>query len=352
LGICKTQSVARKKLREFIEREGINSSTTFAATTTPGTMFREQSEEWIKRMQTRKRRPIKPATIHQWRQALDKWVLPNIGDIALAEVGNGVLKQLIETMTEGGLAAKTIVNYSQTVKMVVASAVDKEGNRIYPIEWNHDFCELPIVDRTKQYRPTINEAELGQVLTNSQGRYFVLFALLAGTGLRIGEAQAVKDTSLSPDCRILYVTRSIWHGKEQSPKTPTAIREIDVPEELVALLREYVAGKSGYLFATKSGRPMAQRNLHRALHATGVRVGFHAFRRFRTETLRRARVPGDIERLWLGHAQRTITDLYATGLQQDRVWRREWADRAGLGFSLNGLRWATNVVAIDSQQAA
>ena len=352
LGICKTQSVARKKLREFIEREGINSSATFAATTTPGTAFREQAEEWIKKMQTRKRRPVKPATIYQWRQALDKWVLPNIGDMALAEVGNGVLKQLIETMTEGGLGPKTIVNYSQTVKMVVASAVDKNGNRIYPVEWNHDFCELPIVDKAKQYRPTITEAELEQVLSNSKGRYFALFALLAGTGLRIGEALAVKDTSLSPDCRLLFVKRSIWHGNEQAPKTASAVREIDIPEELAALLREYLAGKSGYLFATKSGRPMAQRNLRRALHATGVRVGFHAFRRFRTETLRRARVPSDIERLWLGHSQRTITDLYATGLQQDRVWRREWADRAGLGFSLNGLHGATNVVAIDAQQAA
>jgi integrase len=344
--------MAKRKLREFIQREGFNDGGTFAATTTPGTTFREQAEEWIKKMQARKRRPVKPATIYQWQQALDKWVLPNVGDLELAEVGNGVLKQLIETMTEGGLGPKTIVNYSQTVKMVVASAVDKNGNRIYPVEWNHDFCELPIVDKQKQYRPTITEAELGKVLANSTGRYFVLFCLLAGTGLRIGEAQAVKDSSLSPDCRMLYVRHSIWHGKEQAPKTTSAIREIDIPESLAALLREYVAGKSGYLFATKSGRPMAQRNLHRALHATGIRVGFHAFRRFRAETLRRASVPGDLERLWLGHSQRTITDLYATGLQQDRAWRREWVERAGLGFSLNGLHWATNVVSIDSQQAA
>ena len=206
VGYLQNPKCCAEKLREFIEREGINSSATFAATTTPGTAFREQAEEWIKKMQTRKRRPVKPATIYQWRQALDKWVLPNIGDMALAEVGNGVLKQLIETMTEGGLGPKTIVNYSQTVKMVVASAVDKNGNRIYPVEWNHDFCELPIVDKAKQYRPTITEAELEQVLSNSKGRYFALFALFAGTGLRIGEALAVKNT-------------------EPFPRLPPAVRE-------------------------------------------------------------------------------------------------------------------------------
>jgi hypothetical protein len=63
-------------------------------------------------------------------------------------------------------------------------------------------------------------------------------------------------------------------------------------------------------------------------------------------------VPQDIERFWLGHASPTITDLYARGITLDKAWRREWAERAGLGFTLNGLRRATNVVAIDSQQAA
>lgn len=54
--------------------------------------------------------------------------------------------------------------------------------------------------------------------------------------------------------------------------------------------------KSGYLFAAKSGRPPQQRNVLRALHATGKKVGLHVFRRFRTETLRRARVPKEKRR--------------------------------------------------------
>jgi integrase len=336
LGFCRTKTVARCKLREFIDREGINTNVNFAATTTPGTTFRQQATIWLDYVQKRKRKPVKPATIFGWRHALDRWVLPNIGDVALAEVSNGVLKELIATMSEGGLAPKTIVNYSQVVKMVVASAVNKDGEQIYPRKWNHDFCELPIVQKEKQYRPTITEPELNQILAGTKGRYFVMFALLAGTGLRIGEALAVKDTSFSPDCRMLYVRRSIWHGTEQDPKTPSAVREIDLAEPLAALMREWIAGKSGYLFATKSGRPISQRNLHRALHETGIKVGFHAFRRFRTETLRRARVPGDLERLWLGHTQKSVTDLYASGIQNDREWRREWVERAGLGFNLMG----------------
>jgi hypothetical protein len=70
------------------------------------------------------------------------------------------------------------------------------------------------------------------------------------------------------------------------------------------MLRAFAEGKDGYLFSTRSGRPLGHRNVKRA---TGVAV--HALRRFRIETLRRARVPEDLIGLWLGNAPRMITDL-------------------------------------------
>ena len=90
-----------------------------------------------------------------------------------------------------------------------------------------------------------------------------------------------------------------------------------MPESLAAHLRQLVAGKSGYLFPTASGKPLGQRSVLRALHATGKKIGLHSLRRFRTETLRRARVPEDLTKLWLGHSKETVTDFYAGGLQKD-----------------------------------
>jgi len=199
---------------------------------------------------------------------------------------------------------------------------------------------------------TVTEAELGQILASSNKRHAVLFALLAGTGLRIGAALALRPTDFSPDCRILHVRRSIWHGQEQLPKTSNALRVVDIAEPLAQLLRELIAGKSGYLFAVKSGRPLQQRNVLRALHATGKRVGLHAFRRFRTETLRRGRVPEDITRLWLGRSKVSVTDFYAGGLEKDEAWRQEWCDRAGLGFSSVGLLGLQTAEQINSAEAA
>jgi hypothetical protein len=151
---------------------------------------------------------------------------------------------------------------------------------------------------------------------------------------------------------VLNVQRSIWRGQEQAPKTPNAVRVVDIAEPLAGLLREYVDGKTGYLFAARSGKPVQQRNALRVLHATGKKVGFRAFRRFRTETLRRARVPEDLTKLWLGQSEKSVTDFYAAGLQKDEAWRREWCERAGLGFSLVGLLGLQNGEEADAAEAA
>jgi integrase len=352
LGICPSRSIARRKLREHIEREGINSKEAFTTHTALATTFRSQATKWMESLSTRRRKPVKPATLSGWQHALNKWILPNLGDRPLSEVSNAAVRDLVEKMALAGLSPKTIVNYTLVVKLVVASAVDAEGEQIYPRKWNHDFIGLPIVDQNKQHRPSVTQAELREILASTSKRWAVLFALLAGTGLRIGEALGLKPEDLSNDCSVLHVQRSIWGGQEQSPKTPNAVRVVDIPDPLAQLLREYVSGNSGYLFVAKSGRPLQQRNVHRALHATGKRVGLHAFRRFRTETLRRARVPEDLIKLWLGHSKQTVTDFYASGLQKDEAWRREWCDRAGLGFSLVGLLGLQNVVESDSVEAA
>jgi integrase len=254
-------------------------------------------------------------------------------------------------LTTAGLVPSSIVSIVQVVKLVVSSALTTEGEEIYPRKWNHDFIGLPIVDPTKQRRPTVAKAELETILTALKPRYAVLVALLAGTGLRIGEALGLKTTDLSPDCRVLNVQRSVWQGREQEPKTPNAVRVVDIPEPLAQVLREHIEGKSDYLFATRDGKPLQPRNVLRNFHIAGAKFGFHALRRFRAETLRRARVPEDLVRFWLGHAARSVTDAYANGLRDDQAWRQEWCERAGLGFQL-GYVGIKNVVPINSVKVA
>jgi integrase len=333
LGPCATRTIARQRLRLHLEQSGVNSEKCFHENTTPATTFKQQAGRWLDSLATRTRKPVKPATISGWEQTLNAWLLPNIGEKPLADVTNKVLRELVGKMTAAKLSAKTIVSYTQVVKLVVASAVNENGDQIHPRVWNNDFAGVPIVDKTKQRRQTITQTELEEILTSVKNRYRVLFALLAGTGLRIGEAFGLKTTDFGPDCRVLHVNRSVWGGQEQAPKTSSAIRAIDLPQPLAWMVREFIANKQGYLFATANGKPLQPRNVLRVLHATGKRVGFHAFRRYRAAVLRKAQVPEDLIGLWLGHAQ-NLTDRYAGQLREDMAYRAEWCKRAGLGFSV------------------
>ena len=52
-------------------------------------------------------------------------------------------------------------------------------------------------------RPTIIEWEISALLKNVKEHYAVLVTLVAGTGLRIGEALAVRTEDCAPDCQVL-----------------------------------------------------------------------------------------------------------------------------------------------------
>jgi hypothetical protein len=122
-------SARQRRAREIITESGADTEEYFNKVVKQknGARFKEQASIWIKQVKARKRKPVAIATLQSWEGCLGKWINPAIGDLPLSEVNNAALKGLVATMSKGGLSAKTIDNYAQVVKMVVASAVNKEG---------------------------------------------------------------------------------------------------------------------------------------------------------------------------------------------------------------------------------
>jgi|SRR5580700_9587566 hypothetical protein len=86
----------------------------------------------------------------------------------------------------------------------------------------------------------------------------------------------------------------------------------------------------------QAGQPLDQRNSLKALHRAGNRSGFHLFRSLRFAVLRKAGAPENLIKQWMGHSQ-NLMDLYTVQLRLDVAYRREWCERAGLGFELGEL---------------
>ena len=75
--------------------------------------------------------------------------------------------------------------------LVVASAVNEnDGEAIYPVKWNDDFMGLPVIEDQRQ--PTFNFDEVETIVSKAEGQDRLLYALLAGPGLRVGAALALQ----------------------------------------------------------------------------------------------------------------------------------------------------------------
>src|SRR6202007_2271995 len=127
-------------------------------------------------------------------------------------------------------------------------------------------------------------------------------------------------------------------------KTDAAVRDVDVPKELAALLSEFVGDrKEGFLLRSASGKPLSARNivrdnLHPALLALKQpRAGFHCFSRFRESVLQMSDARNLLVDYWMGPENRDMGTRYAKQLIENIEWRKEWAEKGALGFKVPSL---------------
>ena len=145
--------------------------------------------------------------------------------------------------------------------------------------------------------------------------YLELYWLLADTGLRIGEALALRWKDYEPETGLIRVTatlseskrdgRQVWERSE--PKTAAAERMAKVPdsEQLASVYRRQRSRKlelgpdwpdTGLIFTTSVGTPLDRRNvakdLRRVLDHAGIdRGSLHTFRHYFLTNLARQGMP-------------------------------------------------------------
>jgi integrase len=328
----------RRKAAEILAMHGIKKQTRDVLETT----FAEQTDRFLEQSQKRRRKPVAASTVATWRSCIDKHLNPQIGNLTLASIKNGVAKNLIAHLVGKGLSDKSVVNYFGLVKMIVASAVNDEGEELFPRKWNHEFLELPIIDENKQHRPTFSTETLNLILEKTDDAQLqVLAVLLSASGMGIGEVLGLDIENVSEDGTTVKVTEKAYGSTIQDfLKTKNGNRIVGLHPAVGSLLRQYIGTrKSGLVFRTRTGQPLSQSNiLRRQLHPLLTELGqeergFHTFRRFRATHLRKQRTPEGLTQFWLGRAGKTITDGYDR-VREDVGYRQEVAAAVGTGFTV------------------
>lgn len=307
----------------------ISTSTTSADSLT----FADQAPIWLASLRAR-RRPVSPATLYLWDSLLNSRVLPVLGTAEIATFENGAMKKFIDHLCGLGLAPRTIRDVILVAKNVISSATDENGNLLYPRTWNHQFLNAPPVEQREMPCPkaytVANATRLAPV------RWARLIAVLAGTGLRIGELAALRTFDDGKhscvDGDVICVRQSLWQGQDVNTKTASGVRDVYMCSALAEIVAQQAHGRRGFLFGRNPLRPLAQASARKVLAKYGI-TGFHSLRRFRVTVLRASGCPESIIQAEIGHARVSITDLYDKSARNVAV-RREWAEKVGLGFEL------------------
>jgi hypothetical protein len=194
---------------------------------------------------------VATGTIEDWGRTLRNWINPHIGDFPISDVNNGVLKQLVAAMSKVDLSPKSIENYLQVPKMVVASVTDDDGNQVYSRKWNHEFIDMPIVEQSEQNRPSFSSEIMTGLATYLHPREQMLFVLAGAGGLRVGEAFGIEiDRHLSADRSTITAEQKARRGRvERRVNSVNAKREVDLHPSIARLLKDFIGTRTtGFLF--------------------------------------------------------------------------------------------------------
>jgi len=298
-----------------------------------------QSLVFLDGLKNRKRNPVKPATLAVWTSYAKK-ITALVGEVPIESFQNGNMKALITRLCEEELNPRTIHGIVETAKRIIASCVDNNGNERFPRRWNVEFLDAPPA-RQSTFAPSATREAVEQAVQIP--KYGVLFALLGATGLRIGEALALRigddgqSSCWDQENSWINVRQSVWRGHLQEPKTASALRCVDLCQEMNRALISWIGAgnrKAGeFLFASRADTPLSHAVVYRSGLSKTKTQGAHAFRRFRAVRLAEfPECPVGLVKFWLGHATHDLTQHYARGITKNLALRREWTERIGLGF--------------------
>src|SRR5712692_9844513 len=169
-----TKPEARRKLREILEGMGINSMK-YTIPTAPAITFGQACDRWEAEFLDGQ----KPATIKTMKSEVRKHLRPAFGGITLEKLTPSVVNQAIVEWRKQGLSPKSIKNLTITLALIRKHAgLERFAKGL--------LC-LPKQTEAEVEPPYLSPSEMAAIIAEAKGKYRVVFATAAGTGMRVGE---------------------------------------------------------------------------------------------------------------------------------------------------------------------
>ena len=238
---------------------------------------------------------LRPSTLDTYQRLSRLHILPRLGGLPLGDLTplrlQAWLGELAQTERRGGgrLSTRTVTAAMSVLRAALADAVR------FGILTESPFKRVRSLRSSPRLVASFTLEEVRQLdAVGSRHRLGPLFSFLWQTGLRIGEALALRWSDVDLTQQSLRVSRNAaevaGHIILGSPKTAAGLREIALAPQTVALLRRQRdhlliegQGQSGLVFPSRRGTILSRRNVARAwamvCHEAGLPAhGLHALR--------------------------------------------------------------------------
>lgn len=282
----------------------------------------------------------RPRTIEGYRYRLERHLLPRFARRKLTDISTDDVARLVVEMKRAGYAGWTTNSVLTTLSSMMRKA-ERRGligsNPVRGLERD----ERPAVEQAE--KRILDEAELGKLLAGTGG-YRPLIALLAFSGLRLGEALGLTWSDIAFPEGFIRVRAQLSRQRERvESKTAGSRREVVLVPQLALTLREHrmasrYKGETDFVFPAPDGRgrlhSVAARGIERAVTNAGLEgVTPHTFRHgFASMLIVGLKLdPVNVARQ-LGHADPSITLRVYSHLFERARAADEMRQKLGDGF--------------------
>lgn len=283
---------------------------------------------------------MKPSSALAARSAIRKHIAPTLGHFHLDQLGDRAPQLLVNSMNAAGCSRKTAKNVVSVLSGLMRLA--RRYGHACPV-LARDAIALPpasIEVERRFFSPT----ESGKILSAAPYPWRALYALLAFTGMRIGEALGLTWQHVNIEASLLHIRQSCVFGRIQTTKSKGSAVDLAMPDALREILtlhnrKHWPSNPTGLLFATEDGRPLLSsevraKQLHPLLDQLSIaRGGFHAFRHGHATNLFSVGASAPTVRGILRHSDLHTTLKYTHTIASDQ---RDAAERVANRITVAG----------------
>ena len=271
----------------------------------------DQVERWMAT-----RTYLSAATLARHRSAYDRWILPAIGRLRLADIRADDLETILARITAAGRGPDTRIHVYQALNQLLDHAVATGLLDANP-------CRAVTAGTSKRRRRVqpFTRDELDRLVAHLDPPHDLFVAVMAYTGLRWGEMAALTAGQVDTASGVLVVDRALKTDRTIGPTKTFSHRSVHLAAAIHQPLAAHIAAhrlRAGDLLWTEGGAPLWRDNWRNriwypALQAAGLerRVPYDLRHTCASWLIARGANPKDVME-WMGHSNlRTTMDRYA-----------------------------------------